>query len=222
MNTNLLAAAVGLAGFFAPSYSAPSAALYAQAPSQTAKQVSSKPVADVATTPKVAQVEQPITVVVQPGDSLSSIAAAQQTTYVRLYNANSFIEQPDVINPGDVIRIPKPDEVLPERALPEATVVTAAVPVTVQAKPIAMASVGTNAGVWDQLARCESGGNWAINTGNGFYGGLQFTLATWAGVGGTGYPNQASREEQIARGQILQARSGWGQWPACTAKLGLR
>ena len=76
--------------------------------------------------------------------------------------------------------------------------------------------------VWDRLAQCESGGNWAANTGNGFYGGLQFTLGTWQAVGGSGYPNQASREEQIARAEVLLARSGWGSWPACSARLGLR
>jgi resuscitation-promoting factor RpfB len=75
--------------------------------------------------------------------------------------------------------------------------------------------------VWDQLAQCESGGNWHINTGNGYYGGLQFALSTWHSVGGTGYPHEHSREEQIRRGQILQQRAGWGQWPACAAKLGL-
>ena len=51
--------------------------------------------------------------------------------------------------------------------------------------------------VWDRLAQCESGGNWAINTGNGYYGGLQFSPATWKSNGGTGMPHQASREEQI-------------------------
>lgn len=76
--------------------------------------------------------------------------------------------------------------------------------------------------VWDRLAQCESGGNWAINTGNGYYGGLQFSAATWASVGGSGLPHQHSREEQIKRGQILQARAGWGQWPSCSSKLGLR
>ena len=76
--------------------------------------------------------------------------------------------------------------------------------------------------VWDALARCESGGNWAINTGNGYYGGLQFSASTWHAVGGTGLPHQHSREEQIRRGQILQSRAGWGQWPHCSAQLGLR
>jgi uncharacterized protein YabE (DUF348 family) len=76
--------------------------------------------------------------------------------------------------------------------------------------------------VWDRLAQCESGGNWSINTGNGFYGGLQFTPSTWRGYGGTGMPHQASREQQIAIAKKVQAGQGWGAWPACTAKLGIR
>jgi Transglycosylase-like domain len=75
---------------------------------------------------------------------------------------------------------------------------------------------------WDALAQCESGGNWHINTGNGYYGGLQFSLGTWQAVGGTGYPHEASRETQIEMGQRLYASSGWGAWPACTAQLGWR
>jgi uncharacterized protein YabE (DUF348 family) len=77
-------------------------------------------------------------------------------------------------------------------------------------------------GVWDRLAQCESGGNWSINTGNGFYGGLQFTPSTWRGYGGTGMPHEASRAEQIAVAKRVQAGQGWGAWPACTAKLGIR
>jgi len=76
--------------------------------------------------------------------------------------------------------------------------------------------------IWDRLAQCESGGNWAINTGNSFYGGLQFTLQSWRAMGGTGMPNQASREQQIAAGQRLQAVQGWGAWPVCSRKIGLR
>ena len=75
---------------------------------------------------------------------------------------------------------------------------------------------------WDALAECESGGNWAANTGNGYYGGLQFSASTWRSVGGTGLPHEHSRETQILMGQRLQARSGWGQWPACSSELGLR
>jgi resuscitation-promoting factor RpfB len=76
--------------------------------------------------------------------------------------------------------------------------------------------------VWDKLAQCESGGNWSINTGNGYYGGLQFSLSTWRAYGGSGYPHQASREEQIRIAKKLQADAGWGAWPACSSKLGLR
>ncbi|WP_329958478.1 transglycosylase family protein [Nocardioides okcheonensis] len=76
--------------------------------------------------------------------------------------------------------------------------------------------------VWDSLAKCESGGNWAINTGNGYYGGLQFNLGTWRAYGGTGYPHQASRETQIAVATRLRdATGGYGSWPGCAAKLGL-
>ncbi|WP_296132032.1 resuscitation-promoting factor [uncultured Corynebacterium sp.] len=79
--------------------------------------------------------------------------------------------------------------------------------------------------VWDSIAQCEATGNWSINTGNGFSGGLQFTPSTWASFGGTEYAPeawQASREQQIAVAQKVQAAQGWGAWPACTAKLGLR
>ena len=76
--------------------------------------------------------------------------------------------------------------------------------------------------VWDRLAQCESGGDWSINTGNGFYGGLQFTLSTWRAYGGSGMPHEASREQQIAVAKRVQAGQGWGAWPACTAKLGIR
>ncbi|WP_394249259.1 transglycosylase family protein [Arthrobacter pityocampae] len=74
---------------------------------------------------------------------------------------------------------------------------------------------------WDALAQCESGGNWGINTGNGFSGGLQFTPSTWAGFGGQGNPQDASREQQIAVAEKVLAGQGWGAWPACSAKLGL-
>ncbi|GEM_PF-4213686 len=81
--------------------------------------------------------------------------------------------------------------------------------------------------VWESLAACESdvdgtGPDWSINTGNGFYGGLQFALSSWRAVGGEGYPHHASREEQIYRGERLQAVQGWGAWPACSSKIGLR
>jgi hypothetical protein len=76
--------------------------------------------------------------------------------------------------------------------------------------------------VWERLRRCESGGRYNINTGNGFYGAYQFLPSTWRGLGYPGMPHQAAPHVQDAAAQKLQARSGWGQWPACTRKLGLR
>ena len=76
--------------------------------------------------------------------------------------------------------------------------------------------------VWDRLAQCESGGNPKINTGNGFYGMYQFTLSTWQSLGGTGYPHEADAATQTAMAKKLQAQAGWGQWPGCADKLGLR
>ena len=77
-------------------------------------------------------------------------------------------------------------------------------------------------GVWDRLAQCESGGNWHINTGNGYYGGLQFNLGTWQSYGGTGLPSQHSREEQIRIAiKLRDASGGYGPWPGCAASLGL-
>lgn len=68
---------------------------------------------------------------------------------------------------------------------------------------------------WDAIAACESGGNWAINTGNGFYGGLQFTLGTWRANGGSGMPHHASRAEQIRVAENVLRSQGIGAWPVC-------
>ncbi|WP_425845356.1 transglycosylase family protein [Agrococcus sp. TSP3-2-1] len=73
---------------------------------------------------------------------------------------------------------------------------------------------------WDALAQCESGGNWAIDTGNGYYGGLQFSLSTWQAYGGTGNPADASRAEQIRVAENTLAGQGWGAWPTCSARIG--
>ena len=75
---------------------------------------------------------------------------------------------------------------------------------------------------WDNVAQCESGGNWHINTGNGYYGGLQFSLGTWQAYGGSGLPSNASRLTQIAIAtKIRNASGGYGAWPACSQALGL-
>jgi resuscitation-promoting factor RpfA len=78
------------------------------------------------------------------------------------------------------------------------------------------------ASIWDKIAQCESGGKWAINTGNGFSGGLQFTPSTWRSFCGTGLAHQASRAQQIAVAERVLASQGWKAWPACSRKLGLR
>jgi LysM repeat protein len=88
-----------------------------------------------------------------------------------------------------------------------ATIATALVAVTPEAHA---SSVN-----WDAIAQCESGGNWSINTGNGFYGGLQFTLGTWHSNGGSGMPQNASREEQIRVAENVLQSQGIGAWPVC-------
>jgi len=77
---------------------------------------------------------------------------------------------------------------------------------------------------WDRLAQCESTGDWSINTGNGYYGGLQFSQGTWQGFGGGQYASRAdlaSRAGQIATAEKVLAVQGWGAWPSCSKKLGL-
>ena len=173
-------------------------------------------------------------VTVKPGDSLSKIAEENDTTYQRIYNANEKIKFPDLIYPNDKLRIPRADEKLKERIIPASSTNQISSRSYSTTKHVsygnqqgyAMQYVASasevSSDVWDRLAACEAGGNWAINTGNGYYGGLQFTLSSWQAVGGQGYPHQASKAEQITRGKLLQARQGWGAWPACTAKLGIR
>ena len=106
----------------------------------------------------------------------------------------------------DVLRRPVAEIVrygTKERPAPEAPATPAA----------NFASGGT---VWDRIAECESGGNWAANTGNGYYGGLQFLLSTWHAYGGSGRPDQQSREAQIAVAErVAAAEGGYGAWPVC-------
>lgn len=76
---------------------------------------------------------------------------------------------------------------------------------------------------WDALAQCEAGGNWAINTGNGYFGGVQFDQNTWERNGGLRYAPRAdlaTRDEQIAIAEVTRARQGWGAWPTCSGRLG--
>ncbi|MVU83033.1 DUF348 domain-containing protein [Nocardia sp. ET3-3] len=108
----------------------------------------------------------------------------------------------------------------------KSTVIVPAQPKTIRkgAKPGTEVPPVQNGATWDALAKCESGGNWAINTGNGFYGGIQFDQNTWERQGGTRYAPRAdlaTREEQIAIAAVTQSRQGWGAWPACTSRLGI-
>ncbi|UXY26672.1 LysM peptidoglycan-binding domain-containing protein [Streptomyces sp. HUAS TT20] len=84
-------------------------------------------------------------------------------------------------------------------------------------------AAAADGGVWDRIAQCESGGNWHINTGNGYYGGLQFSAGTWRAYGGTAYAptaDGASRTQQIAVATKVQHAQGWGAWPTCSARAG--
>jgi resuscitation-promoting factor RpfB len=95
----------------------------------------------------------------------------------------------------------------------------------VGAKPGTEVPPVTNGAQWDALAQCESTGNWAINTGNGFFGGVQFDQNTWERQGGLRYAPRAdlaTREEQIAIAEVTRARQGWGAWPTCSGRIGAR
>ena len=195
--------------------------------------VASGPSATIATTDtntkKPAAKPADKVVVVQPDDTLTKIATDNNTTYVRLYDANTNINDPDLIHPGDNVKVPAADEQLPDRPLPQKVQdAIAAAPQALQQSPrqVAYQPVGVtpSGSVWDELAACESGGNWAINTGNGFYGGLQFDYNTWLSNGGGAYAERAdlaTRDQQIAIATQVQAARGWSPWPACAAKLGL-
>ncbi len=101
---------------------------------------------------------------------------------------------------------------------PTATIIKVGTKEEPEAPAANFASGGT---VWDQIAQCESGGNWAANTGNGYYGGLQFSQQTWKAYGGPGMPHEQSRETQIAIAEkVRAARGGYGDWPHCGAKFG--
>jgi len=94
--------------------------------------------------------------------------------------------------------------------------VAVSAPLAVAAGP-ASADSGVN---WDAVAQCESGGNWHINTGNGYYGGLQFTQSTWRANGGSGSPQNASRAEQIRVAENVLKTQGIGAWPVCGKRGG--
>jgi hypothetical protein len=140
-----------------------------------------------------------------------------------LLSGRGAVEAPGIgVQSETILAAPVPT---PVSAPMDATLQTVPTPRAVAAAP-APQSVVTSDGstVWDALAQCESGGNWAINTGNGYYGGLQFSLGTWEGYGGgefAAYPHEATREQQIIVAERLHAARGYAPWPACRTKLGL-
>ena len=111
------------------------------------------------------------------------------------------------------------------RPLRRAIVGTTLLATTASAAVIGLATgAGASETVWDRVAQCESGGNWAINTGNGYYGGLQFSSSTWKGFGGQRYAstaNLASKSQQIEIAQAVLRVQGPGAWPVCSVRAGL-
>ncbi|HEY6279338.1 MAG TPA: transglycosylase family protein [Streptosporangiaceae bacterium] len=168
---------------------------------------------------------------VRPGDTLSQIAAheyGRAADWPAIWWANRRqVPNPGVISVGQRLRLPGKPRVRAWLArAAQATAATAAVspatgsqasgpaPVTA-AGPVPAQSGGVN---WSAIAACESGGNWGTSTGNGFYGGLQFTQQTWLGYGGGQYApsaNLASPAQQIAVAQRVVAGQGIGAWPVC-------
>jgi hypothetical protein len=124
--------------------------------------------------------------------------------------------------------IPAKGEKLKHRPLPTLAITRvvaqerSAAPASTSRRSTVTRSASVGGSVWDRLAQCESGGNWGTNTGNGYSGGLQFAAGTWRANGGSGSAHNASRAEQIRVAERVKASQGWGAWPACSSKLGLR
>jgi len=154
------------------------------------------------------------TVTVQSGDTLSGIAADHHLSWPAVWAANrTTISNPNLIFPGQHLRLGGGGGGGGDReAVAHHAYATTGSTV---------AGGGVWDRVWDRIAQCESGGDWSTDTGNGFFGGLQFTRSSWQAAGGTGMPNQASRSEQIRVAINLQRMQGWGAWPTCSRKAGL-
>jgi LysM repeat protein len=168
------------------------------------------------------------TYTVKLGDTLSRVAARHGLgSWRSLADANPQISNPNLILVGQQLVIPSGDGSVHHQDRSSSVERTSS-PVSSHSSPQSSSSSRQSSGsvasggVWDRLAQCESGGNWSINTGNGFYGGLQFTQSSWRAAGGSGSPQNASRSEQIRVAQNLQKMQGWGAWPTCSRKIGVR
>ena len=177
----------------------------------------------------------PASYTVQRGDSLSAIAArtyGKAADWPAVWWANRHqVANPNQIAAGQRLRLPASGQVpawmahaagaafpAPSRASAAASVPQASPPAAAPASTAAPASSG--GANWSAIAACESGGNWSANTGNGFYGGLQFTEQTWLSYGGGRYAssaNLATKAQQIAVAERVLAGQGIGAWPACGA-----
>jgi LysM repeat protein len=177
----------------------------------------------------------PASYTVQQGDSLSAIAAhtyGKAADWPAVWWVNRHqVANPNLITAGQRLRLPASGQVpawmarAAQAAIPAPPPVPAAVSIP-QASPPAAAPVSSAAPAssgganWSAIAACESGGNWSASTGNGFYGGLQFTEQTWLGYGGGQYAssaNQATKAQQIAVAERVLAGQGIGAWPTCGA-----
>jgi Transglycosylase-like domain/LysM domain len=177
----------------------------------------------------------PASYTVQQGDSLSAIAAhtyGKAADWPAVWWVNRHqVANPNLITAGQRLRLPASGQVpawmarAAQAAIPAPPPAPAAVSIP-QASPPAAAPVSTAAPAssgganWSAIAACESGGNWSASTGNGFYGGLQFTEQTWLGYGGGQYAssaNQATKAQQIAVAERVLAGQGIGAWPTCGA-----
>jgi LysM repeat protein len=174
--------------------------------------------------------QAPASYTVRPGDSLSAIAAhAYGTTadWPAVWWANRHqVANPNVIAVGQRLQLPASGRVpswMARAAMAAATEGSAPAAQAEPAVPVqasSASSASSGGGNWAAIAACESGGNWSANTGNGFYGGLQFTQQTWLGYGGGQYAasaNLASPAQQIAVAQRVLAAEGAGAWPVCGA-----
>jgi LysM repeat protein len=169
----------------------------------------------------VAGAHTPSTHVVQPGETLSGIAGSNWAAVA----AANGLANPDLIFPGQELRLDGSSgggSSSGASAAPASDSAPEAPAPAPAPEPAPAASSSSGSGVWDQLAQCESGGNWSINTGNGYYGGLQFSQSSWNAAGGSGNPAAASRAEQIRVAENLLDMQGWGAWPSCSSQLGLR
>jgi hypothetical protein len=151
---------------------------------------------------------------VRRGDTLRSIACQHglygDNAWRKIYDVNPKLDHPEQLKRGVSLTIPSRAADPKHRALPKG-----------YDEPPRDRTTRRNC-VWDRLAECESGGNWAINTGNGYYGGIQFSRSSWNAVGGDGYPHHHVRKEQVVRGERLRDAQGWGAWPVCSRRIGVR